>query len=156
MLIVEMTTTFRTFASDYANGTKNEHRRIPIVNQFFNTTFERDTNLMASFDYFNKDKTIFAELKTRNIAHNRWPTALIGQAKVNWADKTKIKNTNTKFYFVWEYTDGIYYLEYDKEEWKDFERGDFQRHARADINDYPSPVVYVPHQALKKLEIIPA
>jgi hypothetical protein len=95
-------------------------------------------------DYANTSKTIYAELKTRNISSTRYPTAMVGKNKVEFCnDPTK------NYYFVFCYTDGVFYIKYDKALFANFrEENDFMRGERADCVNRPQRIVHIPREQL--------
>ena len=140
-----------TFQSDYNFGISSEMTNKNVLEKVFQTTFTRRGG-MVTFDYDNLDTptkptTIYAELKTRRIKHNAYPTALIGANKV-WVAS---QNPNAEYWFVYNYTDGIYGIKYDKELFSSFNHGDFQRGERPDKTDLPQDCYFIPHECLIKL-----
>lgn len=99
---------------------------------------------MSFFDYSNNAKTIYAELKTRRIKHNDFSTALIGKNKIDFCNKPGVD-----YYFVYSYTDGVFYIKYNKELFDTFEVDEgFRRSARTDCNNSCQPVVLIPTDRL--------
>lgn len=140
-----------TFKTDYTFGIASEEKNKIILESVFNTTFTRRGG-MVTFDYDNMDtptkpKTIYAELKTRRVKHNTYSTAIIGANKV-WVAS---QNPNAEYWFVYNYTDGIYGIKYDKDVFDGFNRGDFQRGERSDKIDLPQDCYFIPHESLIKL-----
>jgi hypothetical protein len=143
---------YRSFARDYAAGIAAEGTHKNELETFFGTGLVKDTNRLSAFDFHNEAKTLFVELKTRNISHDRWPTALIGASKVEHAKRGLKEDPTKRYYFVWIYRDGIYYLPYEEELWSAFETGEFQRNERADRTEVPCATTFIPHQALLRYE----
>jgi hypothetical protein len=67
------------------------------------------TNDFSIIDYISP-KT-YLELKSRNKPHNEYPTIMIGENKMRFAEKS-----NKKVIFVWNFTDGIYYYVFNKDD----------------------------------------
>jgi hypothetical protein len=147
-----MNKTPRTFKEDHANGLKNEQDHKSFLEEAFGSPLTKDTNPYAAFDFFNETKTMFVELKCRGIDHDRWPTALISANKVAFAKRGLKEDPTKRYYFVWIYRDGIYYLPYEEELWSAFETGEFQRNERADRTEVPCATTFIPHQALLRYE----
>jgi len=109
-----------------------------------------DTHLIPQgtydiFDFVNDNKTVYVELKTRRIAHDRYDTAIIGTNKVDWCT-----DPNVEYWFAYCYTDGIYVIKYDKELFDTFERqDDFLRGARSDCSNNPKRIVLIPTSLLE-------
>lgn len=136
----------RSVKADKAYGTKSELEKQAIIEKFFNIKLIKDENEYAPFDYHDEPETTYMELKSRiDITSNKYPTTLIGASKV-----ANIKE-GKKYIFIWAYTDGIYYLEYDKKLWDTFELKPFKRFDRIDRKEFPKPHYFVPRRFLKTL-----
>ena len=101
-----------------------------------------------AMDFANSSKTVYVELKTRRIKHDTYPTALIGWNKVQFcSDPTK------EYYFVYRYTDGLFYIKYSKEEFGTFEtEWEYYRGDRPDCMNASSSVVHIPVERLRRVE----
>jgi len=96
------------------------------------------------FDFVNGNNTVYVELKTRRIPHDRYDTAIIGANKVDWCD-----DPTKTYWFAYCYTDGIYIIKYDKKVFDTFERkNDFQRGVRSDCPNPLQKIVLIPVSAL--------
>ena len=135
-----------TFASDYARGTASQVANRTVIEGLVGSSLVEDQNPYATFDFHNEGKTIYVELKTRFIAHDTYPTALIGANKVRFCS-----DPNKTYYFVWAYTDGLYYIKYDPTVFEHLECRPFVRHARADYNDVETDHYFIPHTLLTKV-----
>jgi hypothetical protein len=136
-----------TLADDLAFGTKNEENVWTTIENALGTKLTR-LGGYSPLDYTNEAKTIWAELKTRRIAHNQYPTALIGKNKVDFCDKE-----NVAYYFVYSYNDGLWYIKYDKALFDTFRvEIEYERGWRPDASNAPSAVVHIPVEHLQKLE----
>lgn len=133
---------------DLKLGELNETKAIPIISSFLKTDLKKSKNKYATFDFFNDPKTIYVELKSRRIKHDKYQSALIGENKVLWC-----KNPNVNYYFVWLYNDGIYYLKYDKELFDTFRvEKDYVIKMRFDVGSFEtSNVVHIPTKYLNKI-----
>jgi len=138
-----------TFASDFAFGTASEKTNHTILESVFKTPFTRRGG-MAIFDFDNlatsPAKTIYAELKTRRIKHDDYPTALIGANKVYYASL----NPNAEHWFVYNYMDGVFGIKYDKELFSEFATDAFKRGERPDVSNSPQNTVFIPYKYLTK------
>jgi hypothetical protein len=133
---------------DIKFGLSNEEKALPQITTFLNTELKKDPNPYAIHDWWNETKTIFVELKSRRITHNQYDTAIIGLNKIKKCD-----NPNVNYYFVWLYTDGLFYLKYDKEVFDKFViQKDYKIQYRFDVgkSEYSS-VVHIPYKFLTKL-----
>ena len=134
-------------AADLSYGISREVSLHNQIEELVGDTVERKGG-MSVFDYNNKAKTVFVELKSRRIKHDAYNTALIGLNKIE-----ACINPDVDYYFVYSYLDGIYYIKYDKSLFSTFEVDtSYQRSERGDCLNKPSAVMYVPIQKLKKFE----
>lgn len=134
----------RTKKSDLEFGNKNEMEVLPILIKFFNEPLKKTTDTYDTKDFVGL--TLDFELKSRRIRHDQYPTALVGENKILSRDKSR------DYYVVWKYTDGLFYLKYNKELWDTFTIEEYQRGCRADCNDTPKRTYHVPYRFLKKIE----
>ena len=142
-VIVRMS--YPTKANDLKFGTGNEIPVLDKLQNFFDTKLERQGGY-AVMDYVNGDKTIYVELKTRRIRHDTYATGMVGLNKVEFCN-----DTNKEYYFCFCYTDGLYYIKYDKEVFDKFERNmEYYRGERADCVNKAQSIVYIPIELLTK------
>jgi hypothetical protein len=125
----------RSFAVDYATGTNAEKQLLPIFNRFFKTVFS-PTDKYDSFDFTSPTHQL--ELKTRTNKCNQYPTTMVPKSKLDAIPSTK------KTIFAFNFTDGLYYIEYDPTLFKTFETNEFQRTDRQDHTDRKQPYLYIP------------
>jgi hypothetical protein len=55
--------------------------------------------------------------------------------------------------FVFNFTDGIHYIKYDKKLFDTFEKKPFKRAGRPDIKTFESLYIYIPIEQLTKIKI---
>ena len=94
-------------AEDIKFGKKNERQLLKIIQDKFGKDLQPAENRFAPFDFVS-DK-VCVELKSRTCKHDTYPDTMIGKNKVNYATKA----TNKEFYFVFNFTDGLYYFKHD-------------------------------------------
>ena len=135
-----------TRQSDLALGLQSEHSNLNTLQNFLSTTLNHNGHYSV-FDFSDPTKTIHVELKTRRVAHNTYPTAIVGANKVDWCD-----DPSKEYWFAFCYTDGIYAIKYQKALFDSFQRSQFSRGARPDANDNESTVVLIPHQNLHRVQ----
>ena len=101
------------FLVDFAFGTNSEINNLPILQNFFNDdTLVRDIDRYAIFDYTN-NKDLLIELKTRNCEYEKYETTMINVIKIN---KSKKLSKTHNIYFLFLFTNGLYYWKYDVNE----------------------------------------
>ena len=132
---------------DLKFGLENEIKVLPLIEQFLETKLKKDENPYSIYDWWNETKTIFVELKSRRITHNQYDTAIIGENKIKMC-----KNPDINYYFVWLYTDGLFYLKYDKKLFDSFDVKETQIKFRYDVGRPEiNKVVHIPYKLLSKL-----
>lgn len=135
--------------ADLSFGTQSEFNVMEVLQQYLETTLNR-LGGYAVFDFESPDKTIMVELKSRRIRHNTYDTALIGLNKIAFCDKM----TDVTFHLAFAYTDGLYTIQYNKEQFDSFEvRHNYVRGARDDATNTPSSVVMIPTKLLTKVVV---
>lgn len=135
-----------SIAADRIFGANGEQNVTQILNQQFNATLERRGGF-HTFDFFgpnNTGRTIELELKTRRNRHDQYPTTMVGWNKIAYCS-----SPNIDYYFVFQFSDGIYYIKYEKALFDSFEiRNDFIRSDRTDCPNPVQSVVYIPNNLL--------
>jgi hypothetical protein len=138
-----------SIAADRIFGAAGELNVGATLNRQFNTTLERRGGF-HTFDYGGSlptGRTIELELKTRRICHDQYPTTMIGRNKIEYCT-----NPDTDYYFAFNFSDGLYYIKYDKALFATFEcRNDFVRSQRSDCYNPVQSVVYIPNHLLLPL-----
>lgn len=97
-------------SNNLREGAINEKKVLKYLNHKnrFNKSLEKTQDRYATFDFYN-DKYI-CELKSRNVKHNKYVSAMCGLNKIQ--DKHNYPNKKIRFY--WLFTDGLYYWDYVK------------------------------------------
>ena len=136
-----------TQKEDLAFGLSSEDKLLQTLDGVFGTRLSK-SSYYSPMDFHNSSKTLYVELKTRRIAHDRYSTALIGLNKTHFCS-----DPEKKYYFVYCYTDGMYYIEYNKELFDTFDVDyEYVRGDRSDCINYSSSVVHIPISQLKKID----
>jgi hypothetical protein len=127
------------FDWDYNFGREQEIVLLPRLNEFFKDDIKPTTDKFHKYDY-EGNKYVY-EMKSRTCKMEQYSTTLLPADKVI---KTK------KQIFLFNFTDGLYYIEYDEEVWKDIEIASFRRF-RIGVNDLEKPYYHIPTTLLKKI-----
>jgi hypothetical protein len=106
------------YKKDYEFGTQKQTELLPKLEAFFKDSLTPTTGRFDPYDY--EGATASYELKSRNNASTAYPTTCIGQDKVN-PDHPK------KQVYLFHFTDGTYYIPYDKDLFSTFEVKPFLR-----------------------------
>ena len=123
-------------ASDYAFGLASQAALLPRLRAFFGDDLQPTPGQFNHYDF--ESSTAVYELKTRRIARDRYPTTLIGANKVN---PTHAKNQ----VYIFDFTDGPFYIRYDKATFYSFELAPFVRN---DPGFVARPYLFIPITAL--------
>ena len=132
----------RTFQDDYELGRTSEDTTLATL-RIRIPDLIRDQNKYALFDFAST--TTFVELKTRTFAHDKYPTTMVGANKIKVAES----NPDKTYYFAFSFTDGLYWIQYDKTLFDTFEvkQGGRWDRGRPELNQY----CYIPVELLTKL-----
>jgi hypothetical protein len=130
------------FSKDYQFGKTNEERVLIKLCKVFDEQILPTTEF-CSWD-FESDSAIY-ELKTRNHSSNTYQDVMIGYNKI------QPFNNNKPQYFLFNFTDGLFYIKYDEDVFTDFELKLFKREGRTDYNDKPQVVCHIPIKYLTKI-----
>lgn len=110
-------------------GKKSEMEVLPIIKKFFNDELiEPTTKHFDKWDYISKSKNY--ELKTRTCNYKDYPTTMIGTSKCQ-----------IDSILLFKFIDGLYYIEYNEEQFKKYEIKKFTKYQQKinytyiDIND---------------------
>jgi hypothetical protein len=132
----------RSFKDDYAAGISIENNLKPMLETKFGKLTK--TGRYDTLDYEGAE--CFVEIKSRTNRYSQYPTTMIQKSKFDYARK------QTKpVYFVFAFTDGVYYIQYNSEVFDAFESGMFQRPGRIDKTDLRQVYVYIPITSLTRI-----
>ena len=137
-----------SFKSDYAFGKAKEEENKEKLEKKFGIKLNHIEDKFSLFDFVSEDGKIYVELKSRNIKHDDYTTALIGANKADFIEDKE----GIEAYFCFCYTDGLYYIKYDKDVFANITRKDFQRRERSDYDDLPKPHYFIRNELLQKIE----
>lgn len=129
------------FKKDLLFGKQAEKECFEKIKQHFKKDIEISKYEYSKYDFVSDDA--YYELKSRNNAYNAYPTTIIARDKI-------IQDCTRKQYFIFNFTDGIYYIRYRPKRFKKFEVNNFRREDRGDI-DKLKPYIFIPIEKLKKI-----
>jgi hypothetical protein len=132
----------KSFKKDYLFGKEKEKEVLEIIKIKFENNIIQSTNNFERYDF--KGDKYYYELKSRNNTYSAYPTTLIEKAKI----------INDNIIFLFNFTDGLYYIRYSEKKFSKFECKEFVRHKRYDYNDKPRLYYYIPIEKLKKIDIL--
>lgn len=125
------------YLADYNFGIAQEDLVLPKLKDFFKKEIKKSENRFAKCDFYDEEYNY--EMKSRTNAYNKYPTTMITEDKI--AGEKKI-------IFLFNFTDGLYYIEYDKEKFSNYERKKF---SRANLSWNEKSHLYIPIQDLIKV-----
>ena len=126
---------------DLSFGLNNEITTKNILETFFNCKLDKTENKYAKIDFINKLLKIFIELKSRRFGKNKYDTTFINYSKIEYSNKLLEQDKDSKIYFCFKYTDGIYYIQYNKDIFSNFSKSNTYLPARnCMIFNYHIPV----------------
>ena len=96
--------------SDLKFGLENENSVLTFLKEKVNIDIIK-TPKFHFFDFFSPQTNTYYELKTRRVKHNTYPDTMCGANKLNFAEQ----NPENKYIFLYKFTDGLYYHEWDTE-----------------------------------------
>jgi hypothetical protein len=128
----------RTFNSDYIVGRASEEKYLPCLQNAFNDETLSHTKCKSHiFDYVGNNKYI--ELKTRSFEHTKYPDTMIGLNKIKYAQA----NPDKEFYFVFAFTDGLYYYKYNPDDILNYRKGGRVDRGYKEIKEYAYIPIYL-------------
>lgn len=127
------------YPCDYKFGTKQEDLVLPIIQHFFKREINKSEDKFAKSDFF--DDEFYYELKSRANNYNKYSTTMITADKIR-----DDKNLILLFYF----TDGLYYINYEKEKFLNYEKKMF---SRANVSWNEKLHYYIPISDLQPISI---
>jgi len=127
------------FENDYIFGFSKENEIIDILEHKFGKLIKNSR--YCKYDFENERYAI--ELKSRKCNYSFYPTTLL--------TCNKITNTNKKLYFIFNFTDGIYYIKYREHIFNTFEKKKYSRVNKTyDEKDY----YFIPIEYLRSIEYL--
>ena len=131
-----------SFSNDYAFGKTHEERSLIKLCRFFNEEIFPTTQY-CKWDY--ESATAIYEMKSRTVSSNTYEDVMINYSKIQPFNNKKPQ------YFLFNFTDGIFYIKYNEDLFMDFELKVFKREGRSDYNDRPQVVCHIPIKNLTKI-----
>jgi hypothetical protein len=138
----------RSLKNDLAFGLSKENIE-NILKANFNEEFKNTKELYNDeyypYDFEGLTTNMSVEMKSRRNSKNQYPTTIIPTHKV--------RNTDKKQVFVFNFTDEICYIEYSKEIFDKYNKRDITTYREGAI-DIPKPHFLIPISHLKTLKSV--
>jgi len=103
----------------YKYGKAQEVRIHPVIKAFFDRDIQHTQGQYDKYDFYD-DKTNY-EVKSRTNPYNKYPTTMITMNKCCRCDKGK------NLILLFNFTDGLYYIEFDEEKFRGYQKQLFSR-----------------------------
>jgi len=117
------------YENDYQYGEQQQKHIKPLLEKHFGFLNEKER--YSKYDFENDE--ICIEVKSRKNKHNAYSTTLL--------TANKITDTNKKIIFIFNFTDKLMYIKYDKEKFNTYTKKMFSRaNQRWDEKEY----LYIP------------
>lgn len=131
------------------DGYVGEQMALPILNDYFNASFQKSTHKYALWDFIDTKRKIVIELKTRrDINSNTYQDLLIGYNKFGGMEM--FLHHGYTCYFIWILGDGMFKWEVPKALGDDVKVEIQPQKIRGDP---PRPCIFIPNKQLIKMEI---
>lgn len=104
------------YPADYTFGTEQEDLVLPILRNFFGRDIKKSEDKYAKSDYY--DEEYYYEMKSRTNNYNKYSTTMITEDKIR---------NDKKLILLFNFTDGLYFIEYDEKKFSNYERKLFSR-----------------------------
>ena len=115
------------------------------IQEYFNTNKLIKLDTYHPFDF--KSSTTYFEIKTRRTLKDSYKSTIIGKNKFEFAENN---STNfMKFYFIFQFTDGLYYYKYEKNDVNIYDTTIIKRYDRN--SQYLKMHILLPNEKLIKI-----
>jgi hypothetical protein len=129
-----------SFKKDLEFGLNKEKEILVLINKYFKREIHKTIDKYCKYDFF--DFKYNYELKSRRCSINTYDTTLLPFDKIQ-----------RKTIYLFNFTDGLYYIKYKKEIFDEFEKKEYVRNKREGKNDIKKEYIYIPTNKLIKIEI---
>ena len=131
-----------SYSKDCELGDASESKNLSVLSKLMGK-LERLPKY-HTFDY--QGQNILIELKTRTNSYKKHDTTLIPKNKVD-----ACTDPDTRYIFAFQFTDGLYKIEYNKELFSKFNKVKFVRNTRTGWIDIPKDYVLIPIEELQRI-----
>ena len=126
---------------DLQQGETAEQMIFNVIRNKWNIKHLKKTENFHTLDFIDENNN-FYEIKSRNNNYNKYPTTMIGLNKIEYIDKN-----NLNCIFIFSFTDGNYYYQYNKEDNFEISKGGRNDRGRPEYKQY----IYIPIEKLNKI-----
>ena len=137
-------------AADLVFGPAGERTVLKDLQSLLGDDITKIEDKYSVMDYTNSNNTTYVELKSRNIPHHKFDTTIIGNNKIAFCT-----DPNRSYYFAFNFSDGLYYIKYDKDLFNTFKKDhNYFRYKRDDCVNVVQSVCHIPIKNLTKFNIV--
>jgi hypothetical protein len=133
----------RSLVLDRRFGAEGEKIVLELIQKHISPTIEAAPNKFSPYDFVDKKEGIYYELKSRRCMSSEYDTTLL--------PANKILKPFCKQKFLFNFTDGLFYIDYEEEAFRLYKTAPFMRGGRGGITDKQAEYVYIPVKDLKRL-----
>lgn len=136
------------YEDEYLFGLKGENELKDLVQATF---FTSELKKLAKFHPFDfKSNSTYFEIKTRRTKKDDFPSTLIGYNKFQFCEGFQ---NFEQAYFIFQFTDGVYYYKYQKNDINMYEQKHIHRKDRVHHRfDERKLYLLIPNEKLIKIE----
>jgi hypothetical protein len=128
------------YEQEYKKGIESEKEVLPIIRDYFKRDIKLTKERYSKFDYYDLEYKY--ELKTRTNKYNSFPTTIIETNKII---------DNLKIIFLFRFTNGLYFIEYEKELFDTFEKDLYMRNNPTIQSPIKKEHIFIPINKLTKI-----
>ena len=118
-------------SKDLIFGMKMEDKVLTLLKEKIDKNITK-TPAFHSFDYFDSSNNIYYELKSRRVNHNTYNDTMCGANKLKFAKE----HPENKYSFLFNFTDGLYYHNWNQDKKYDIKMGGRYDRGRPELNEY--------------------
>jgi hypothetical protein len=128
------------YEQEYKKGIESEKEVLPIIRDYFKRDIKLTKERYSKFDYYDLEYKY--ELKTRTNKYNSFPTTIIETNKII---------DNLKIIFLFRFTNGLYFIEYEKELFDTFKKDLYIRNNPTIQSPIKKEHIFIPINKLTKI-----
>ena len=126
---------------DLQQGETAEQMIFNVIKNKWNIKNLKKNESFHTLDFIDENNN-FYEIKSRNNNYNKYPTTMIGLNKIEYINKN-----NLNCIFIFSFTDGNYYYQYNKEDNFEISKGGRNDRGRPEYKQY----IFIPIEKLNKI-----
>ena len=126
---------------DLKQGETAEQMIFNVIKNKWNINHLKKTENFHTLDFIDENNN-FYEIKSRNNNYNKYATTMIGLNKIEYINKN-----NLNCIFIFSFTDGNYYYQYNKEDNFEISKGGRNDRGRPEYKQY----IFIPIDKLNKI-----